>query len=76
MAPVVGIVAGLLMYYFPPRVQVFTEKGEAYITWIGNPIKEQARLGRRQRWLSNAGPGLLVIAFLLQLASALLSFFD
>lgn len=38
---VVGLVAGLsgalLMSYFPPRIQLYTEKDEPHFTWVGNP---------------------------------------
>jgi hypothetical protein len=34
---VVGMIAAFLMFYFPPRIQAYTEKGEGSITFVSVP---------------------------------------
>lgn len=67
-----GLLAAILMYYFPPRVLLYTEKGEPEITWTGNATDEGKRRGKHQLWLSKAAPCFLATAFLLQLIATLL----
>lgn len=68
----IGLVAAILMYYFPPRVILYTEKGEPHVTWTSNATDEGKRRGKHQSRLSKAAPCLLAIAFILQLIAALL----
>jgi hypothetical protein len=70
---VLNTIAAGLMYYFPPRVQQFTEKGEAFLTFVSNPKEQKASVGKRQARLTKVGPGLLALGFGLQLVSAFLS---
>ena len=69
----VGFVAAVLMYYFPPRITVYTEEGAPHVFWIGEATEEGRRKGKHQRGLSKAAPLLLATAFLLQLMAAFLS---
>jgi hypothetical protein len=66
----IGTLAAVLMYYFPPRVRMYTEKGEAIVSWIGAPTEEGKRLGKWQAFLAKAAPVLLGLAFFLQLVAA------
>ncbi len=68
-----GIISAALMFYYPPRIQFYTEKGAPVIPWIGNPKEEKKSVGKWQVFLSKLGPGLLILAFLVQLAGVLLS---
>jgi len=61
-----------LMYYFPPRVQLFTDKGEPHFNWVGNPTSDGAFRGEWQSRLAKAGPRLLFIGFAMQLAGAII----
>ena len=74
---VVGLVAGvsgaLLMFYFPPRVQLYTEMGEPHITFVGNQKAEKTGVAQWQSRLARFGPGLLVVAFLFQLAATFIA---
>ena len=60
-----------LMYYFPPRVQLYTEKGEPHFNWVGNPTSEGTSRGKWQSRLAQGGPRLLFIGFALQLTGAI-----
>jgi len=66
----IGLVAAVLMYYFPARITLYTENGEPHITWISNTTDEGKRRGKQQMWLSKAAPWLLATSFLLQLIAA------
>lgn len=68
----VGVCAAVLMYYFPPRVIQYTEKGERQIVWTANATEEGKRLGQWQMRLSQIAPWLLALAFLLQLAAVVI----
>jgi hypothetical protein len=57
------------MYYFPPRIQLYTEKDEPHLTFTGNSTKNKAGVGKWQSRMAKLGPALLVVAFLLQLLS-------
>ena len=70
---IVSTVAAVLMYYFPPRVQLVTEKGEPVVTWTSNARPEKQSLGKWQARLSKVGPAVLVVGFLMQLTAAFLS---
>jgi hypothetical protein len=41
----IGLVAAILMYYFPPRVTLYTENGEPPINFVGNATGEGKRRG-------------------------------
>jgi hypothetical protein len=62
----IGLVAALLMAFFPPRVGRYTKEGAGEITLVSNPTAKGKRWGRVQWWLSVAAPCLLALAFLLQ----------
>lgn len=70
---IVSTVAAVLMYYFPPRVQLVTEKGEPVVTWTSNARPEKQSLGKWQARLSKVGPAMLAVGFLMQLTAAFLS---
>ncbi len=73
MGLVAGLVGALLMFYFPPRIPLYTENDEPHITFVGNPKEDKAGAGRRQSRLARLGPFLLVLAFLLQLLAILIA---
>ena len=60
-----------LMYYFPPRVQLFTDTGEPHFSWVGHPTSEGASRGKWQSRLAKTGSCLLFIGFAMQLAGAI-----
>ena len=66
-ALVVGLVAAMLLAFYPPRVPQYTEKGEPVISFTANPTEGGKRWGKYQEWASYAGPAFLAVAFLLQL---------
>ena len=68
----IGLLAAVLMFYYPPRIMLYTEKGEAIITWTSNVTDEGKRQGKRQLWWSKAAPWFLALSFLLQLIALLL----
>ena len=72
----IGMVAAMLMYYCPPRVTLYTEKGEPYGGFVGNPTERGKTLGKWQAALSKAAPCLLALAFLLQFAAVVLPLFS
>ena len=69
----IGVAAACLMYYFPPRVTLYTEKGEPNLTWLSKETDEGKRRGKYQKRLSKAAPWILATSFLLQLVAALLT---
>jgi len=69
----VGIAAALLMYYFPLRVQIYTETGSGVFTWTNQPTEKGKRIGKRQAFLAKAAPITLTLSFTLQFSAALLS---
>jgi len=68
----VATIAAALMFYFPPRVVLYTEKGEPEASWVGNTTEPGKRLGKRQAFFSKLGPGLLILGFALQLVGVIL----
>jgi hypothetical protein len=70
---VVGMIAALLMFYFPPRIQAYTEKGEGSITFVSIPTEAGKRRGKRQVFLAKAAPIVLGLSFALQLFAAWLA---
>jgi hypothetical protein len=69
----VALVAALLMYYFPPRLLQYTEKGEPVINWVANPDEKKKAIGRWQMRASKYAPLLLCLGFLIQLIALLIS---
>ena len=69
----IGFVAAILMYYFPPRITLYTQNGEPYVQWVSGTTEIGKRRGLCQRNLSIAAPWLLAMAFLFQLVSTILS---
>jgi hypothetical protein len=68
---VVGVAAAPLMYYFPPNVQIYTDKGEPLGSWIGAPTQEGKLRVKWQKRAVKAAPLGLGLSFVLQLAAAL-----
>ncbi len=68
----ISTAAAVLMYYFPPRVLQYTEKGEPQITFVGNSTEQGKRVGAWQGRWSKVAPALLALGFLLQLFAALI----
>jgi hypothetical protein len=68
----IGTLAALIMAFYPPRVRVFGAKGEEYGQFVNNPNPKNKGRGKRQVFLSQFGPWLLAIAFLLQLIAIFL----
>lgn len=64
---IAGVIAACLMYYFPPRVQLYTAEGEAITTVLSTPKGDKKYLGKWQMRLTRIGPILLACAFFLQL---------
>lgn len=65
----IGIGAAVLMYYFPPRVVLYTEKGEPYGGFVGNPTENGKLRGKWQIFFAKIAPWLLALGFLLQLVA-------
>lgn len=63
------------MYYFPPRVALYTEKGEPYALFVANPTEDGKRWAKWQIFFSRLAPWLLSLGFLLQLVAALAPIF-
>lgn len=70
---IVSTLAAALMYYFPPRLSQYTEKGEPISVWVANPTDEGKRIGPVQGRLAKAAPALLAFGFFLQLWAAILA---
>jgi hypothetical protein len=66
---VVGIIAALLMFFYPWRGVSYTAKGEAEVKWLANGAEKNIARGKTQIFLSKAAPWLLALGFMLQLAS-------
>ena len=66
----VGMIAALLMYYFPPRVQAYTEPGAKVFAWSTDPSEEGKRKAKHQMLLANAAPIVLGLSFALQFFAA------
>jgi len=65
------MIAALLMYYFPPRVQAYTQTGQMVGNWVGGtPTEEGKRKAKRQMFLANAAPIVLGLSFALQFFAA------
>lgn len=69
----VSTVAAIVIYYYPPRVQLFTKKGEPVFTWVANPTPQGVSRGALQSRLSRLSPILLALGFILQLVATILS---
>jgi hypothetical protein len=67
---VLGAIAAFLMAWYPPRVQAYTEDGRQQGSWVGIATEKGKRIGKRQAMLGTAGPYLLGIGFIFQLAAA------
>jgi hypothetical protein len=69
----IGVIAAVLMYYFPPRVIAYTENGAQVFTWTNEPTPEGKQHAAWQTRVSRAAPWLLALGFVLQLLAALLT---
>jgi hypothetical protein len=67
---VLNVIAAILLAFWPPRVQIYTEKGESPINFVGSPTFEGKRKATRQTWLFRLGPCFLGTGFFLQLIAA------
>jgi len=65
-----GALAAVLMWVFPPRVQLYTDKGEPVVSFIGNATEQGLRRAKWQSMLSKISIPMLVMAFALQLPAA------
>jgi hypothetical protein len=69
---VLNTLAAALMFFFPPMIGQYTEKGEGVVTWVSSATEEGKRKGVRQRRWSKTALIVLGLGFSLQLMSALL----
>ncbi len=67
----ISTVGALLIFYFPPRLLMVTDKGEKAITFVRNPDPASAALGKRQTRLSRFGPAMLALGFTVQMVAFL-----
>jgi hypothetical protein len=58
-----------LLIWFPPQVRVLTKRGEPTVTFVANAGADGEKQGKRYAYLSKAGPALLMIGFILQIAA-------
>ena len=65
-------IAAFLMFYFPPVVEFYTDKGEPIVQWVGNSSEAGKNIGKRRHRLSKLSIFFLALGFLLQLASVLM----
>ena len=65
-----NLVAAILMYFYPPIVQLYTDKGEGAVTFVNSPSEEGRRKGNWHLVLSKAALALLFFGFLLQFVAA------
>jgi hypothetical protein len=63
-------IAAFLMAWFPPRVVQYYEDGSAPVIFTSKPTAEGKIKGRHQSIYGKAGPWMLWIGFLFQLAAA------
>lgn len=68
-------VAAILMYWFPPSIIQFTDRGERQVQWTGPETLEGKKHYARQRCWSRVSVLLLALGFFLQLLAALLPVF-
>jgi len=68
-----SMVAAVIMFYYPPRMKIFTEKGAEVVSFVRNPDPQNAARGKRQSFLGRFGPFLLIVGFAFQLGAAFLS---
>jgi len=62
-----------MMFYFPPRVQMYSERGGAIGSLEGGPTDMGKRRGKWQTRLAKVGPLLLILGFAFQLIAAWIS---
>ena len=67
----ISTAGALLMFYFPPRPLMVTEKGEKALTFVSNPDPASAPIGKRQTRLSRLGPAMLALGFIVQMTAFL-----
>ena len=67
----IGMVAAVLMYYFPPRVLLYSDKGEPAINFVSAATESGKRRGKWQSWLSKIAPWILAFGFFLQLVATI-----
>ena len=73
-ALVLSVCAALLMYFYPSRIETYTEDGRRIVDWVGEPTEEGKARGRWQLRLARFSPLLLALGLLLQLPAALVAF--
>ena len=62
--------AALLMYFYPPRIETYTEDGRRIVDWVGEPTEEGKARGRWQLRLAKFSPLLLALGLSLQIPAA------
>ena len=67
----VGVVAALLMTFFPPNITRYSSEGGGVLILFGAPTAKGRFWGQLQWFLSCLGPVLLGVSFLLQLLAIL-----
>ena len=58
---VIGTIAAVLMFYFPPRLEIYTPEGARDFNWTTEPTEEGRRIAQRQAFWAKAAPVLLVL---------------
>ena len=69
----IGVVAALLMFYYPPMLPRYTRDGRRLTKFVDKPTEQGRRIARRQARYSTIAPLMLALSFLLQLLAALAS---
>ena len=64
-------VAAVFMFFFPPSVTVFTDKGEQVVSWAGMATESGRRAALRREHMSRVAVALLTIGFATQLYAAI-----
>ena len=67
----VGLLAALLMTFFPPDITRYTRDGGGVFNIVVAPPAKGKQSGQLQSWLPCFGPGLLGVSFILQLVALL-----
>lgn len=73
IAAAVGVIAAMLMFFYPPIVQIYTNEGAAIVAVVNQATPEGAKRGRRQSFMRMLGPWLLAGSFALQAASIIVA---
>jgi hypothetical protein len=66
---VLTTIAAALMYYFPPRVEQYTDEGAREVAFVNSATAEGKVRAKRNQCMSKLAPAMLVVGFLLQLVA-------